>query len=441
MKRIQLKGKNLLLLVILLAGNIASAASDDNARKTPFPFIRGLRVYGGTNEFQPPIIIKGDTTADGQPNAANDVITIDFDVDVSPPPNLRIKFWHCNRDWKIDDSIFLIDFTHNQSLYLDLAPAPNGVEHYKYHYSNQFPDGQDVVRFDFSGNWIFQIFDVETKEIYADGRFIVVEPLADVSMGVKNDYLTEEQFPFYMIHKVAVSVNLPESLYREYVTTVDVYQNWRFYNPYRIDLNDRDPYTFVGGINLPKKEFIISNIFPGNEYRRLDLSNITLYPNGQLVKLVQGNDLSRYLHQGAPDMGGSAMLKQFTGIKSDYLKVMFRLDLPTKLNQDIFVVGAFNNWRPTLDDRLIYDEDQQLYYVYKWMRRGIYDYQYITGVWDAKQGKVIDQDWLELEGNDWQTVNTYSAVIYYNDPRFGGFDRIIGFVRGSSSGMVAEDGK
>lgn len=261
---------------------------------------------------------------------------------------------------------------------------------------------------------------------------MVVEPLAEVSMGVTNDYLTEASFPYYMIHKVAVSVNISETLYREYVTTADVYQNWRFYDPYRIDVNDRDPYTFVEGINSLKKKFIISNVFPGNEYRRLDLSNITFYPRSQLVKLVQGNDLSRYLHQGDPDMDGGGIVNQFTGLESDYLEVMFRLDLPTRLNRDIFVVGAFNGWHPTLDDRLRYDDTLQLYYGYKWIRRGIYDYQYVTGMWDSEHGRAIDQDWLELEGNDWRTEDIYSAVIYYNDPRFGGFDRIIGFARGSS---------
>lgn len=447
-----LERRALVLFVALFAVTVKHSAGDDNsskpkayeplAQKTPFPFIRGLRVYGGTDELQPPIIFRADSMVEGQRKPANNVITIDFDVDVSPPPNLRIKFWHCNRDWRIDDNIFLVDFTHNQSSLLNFTPAPNGIEHYKYHYCNQFPDEQGIVRFGFSGNWIFQILDAETKEIYAEGRFMVVEPLAEVSMGVTNDYLTEASFPYYMIHKVAVSVNISETLYREYVTTADVYQNWRFYDPYRIDVNDRDPYTFVEGINSLKKKFIISNVFPGNEYRRLDLSNITFYPRSQLVKLVQGNDLSRYLHQGDPDMDGGGIVNQFTGLESDYLEVMFRLDLPTRLNRDIFVVGAFNGWHPTLDDRLRYDDTLQLYYGYKWIRRGIYDYQYVTGMWDSEHGRAIDQDWLELEGNDWRTEDIYSAVIYYNDPRFGGFDRIIGFARGSSIvRTVTGDGK
>jgi hypothetical protein len=34
-------------------------------------------------------------------------------------------------------------------------------------------------------------------------------------------------------------------------------------------------------------------------------------------------------------------------------------------------------------------------------------------------------DWIALEGNDWRTTNVYTALLYYHDVRFGGFDRIL----------------
>ena len=89
---------------------------------------------------------------------------------------------------------------------------------------------------------------------------------------------------------------------------------------------------------------------------------------------------------------------------------------------------------PEADDKLAYNDAERCYVVQKLLRRGIYDYQYVTGAWDPGSNMVVHQDWVTLEGNDWRTTNTYYTMIYYNDARFGGFDRIVGFGVGRSPG-------
>ncbi|MFQ5797892.1 MAG: hypothetical protein ACE5H0_04260, partial [Bacteroidota bacterium] len=78
---------------------------------------------------------------------------------------------------------------------------------------------------------------------------------------------------------------------------------------------------------------------------------------------------------------------------------------------------------------------RRAYVGYKWLRRGIYDYYYILGWWDPGAKSVIGQDWFTLEGNDWRTVRDYYVLVYYDDPRYGGFDRIIGIGKGTSPGV------
>ena len=121
---------------------------------------------------------------------------------------------------------------------------------------------------------------------------------------------------------------------------------------------------------------------------------------------------------------------------------MFRLDLSAYRavlagGADPYVVGPFNDWNPDPEDKLKYDETEKCYSVKKLLRRGIYDYQYVTGYWDDVTQKVVRQDWIALEGNDWRTTNTYYAMVYYNDARFGGFDRIVGFATGTSPGTAS----
>jgi hypothetical protein len=228
-----------------------------------------------------------------------------------------------------------------------------------------------------------------------------------------------------------------------YYTTVDVYQNRKLYQSYRIDIWDRNPYTHVDGQGTGERIFKITNIMPGNEYRVLDLSNVTRYPNKALVKNVEGADQMRLFWRTGADHNGDAFRNRFTGLNSDYLEYLFRLDLtPTDFRamtsggREIFVVGEFNFWNPTKEDKLEYDDVERSLVVKKLLRRGIYDYQYITGKWNAKTQSAEQQDWLAIEGTDVRTTNTYTVFAYYNDPRFGGFDRIVGVAQGRSSGSA-----
>lgn len=220
-------------------------------------------------------------------------------------------------------------------------------------------------------------------------------------------------------------------------------QNRRLGNSYRIDAADRDPYTIVDGLGTGTREFSVANIYPGNEYRTLDLSSVTRYPNGAVVRPVGGADQLRFYWRTGPGRRGTAILNRFTGITSDYLEVMFRLDIPpsdyrslTAGGKDIYIVGPFNAWQPDRADQLVFDEGDRTYVSRQLVRRGIYDYQYVTGVYDASNRTVTQQDWVALEGNDWRTSVVYTAFVYYRDPRFGGFDRIVGFAQANSSSVL-----
>jgi hypothetical protein len=392
--------------------------------------LRGLSVYGGDDDANFPLVINGK-------------ITIQFDVLADHPPTLKVRFYHCNRDWVIDKNLFVNDESRNTSAILQFRTSPNGVRGFNYRYINSFPDG-DFVRFEHSGNWIFKIMDKELTTSYAEGRFFVAEASTPTSVVVTNDYLTANSFPYNQIHKIVANVTLPSEQEGHYFTTVDVYQNRRIYNPFRIDTWDRDHYTKVDGFNTGKRIFSIRNILPGNEYRTLDLSNATRYPNFQLAKNIDGVDLMRQFWRTGSDRDGEATLNKFTGLHSDYIEYLFRLDLTrtdyrmaTTGGKEIFLVGEFNFWNPTTEDKLVYDEIERSYVVRKLLRRGIYDYQYITGKWNAKTQTVEQQDWLAIEGTDVRTTNLYTVVVYYNDPRFGGFDRIVGVAQGRSSGTAA----
>jgi hypothetical protein len=392
--------------------------------------ILGLRVYGNGDEYRPPIIDK------------SEVVTIEFEVTTVHPPNVQIIFKHASKDWVADENVFVNDPSKMMTDYLAYVAAPNGVYHYTYAYKNSFPNKRNRVVFAFAGNYLFYVVDHdENDQVLAEGKFIVTETLVSTSMMIANKFHSEYPNPLNQVNVITVNVSAPEqydsndpySLYHQDIKTVDIIQNWRLTQPYRIDLDDSDAETFVDDFMKPNKKFWIRNVSPGNEYRRLDLSNTTTYPNHQLARLVEGPDLSRFQWQGKPDANGASKWKPFTGANADYLEVELRLRLAEKPSRKIYAVGGFNNWEVLPEYEMILDSATQLYCFRFWVKRGVYDYQYVLGD-ENKQGRIVNQDWLTLEGNDWRTINHYTALVYYRDRRYGGFDRIVGVMRGRSPG-------
>lgn len=392
--------------------------------------ILGLRVYGNNDEYRPPIV------------GRSEVITIDFDVTTAHPPNLQIVFKHASKDWVVDENLFVNEPLKVMTDYLAYAAAPNAVYHYTYSYKNSFPNKRNRVEFVFSGNYKFYIIDHdENDQVLAEGKFIVTDDLVTTSMSIANKYHPEFPPPLNQVNFITVNVgapndynvNDPNSLYHSDIKTVDIIQNWRITQPFRIDLDDRNSETFVDDFMKPNKKFWIRNVPTANEYRRLDLSNATTYPNHQLAISKDGPDLSRFQWQGRPDANGASKLKPFVGANSDYLEVELRLRLATPPAKKVYVVGGFNNWEVLPEYEMVFDTTSGLYVFRFWIRRGVYDYQYVLGD-ENSDGKIVNQDWLSLEGNDWRTVNRYTALVYYRDRRYGGFDRVVGVVRGRSPG-------
>ncbi len=392
--------------------------------------IFGLRTYANDDEYRPPIITTGEQ------------ITIEFDVTTSQPPNLQIIFKHASKDWKTDENLFVNDPPKTRAVALSFSTAPNGVHHYTYRYKNSFPNNRNFVEFVYSGNYIFTVVDRDANDqILESGKFIVAEESIPVSMKIENKYHPDYTSPLNQMNYVTVNVSVPNeyiasdlsSMYHPDVKTVDIIKNWNIVQPYRIDVDDNDAQTFVENFTKPNKTFWKRDISLGNEYRRLDISSAALYPNNTLAVLRDNPDVSRFQWQSKPDANGASKLKAFTGANSDYLKVEMRLRLASDPKQKIFLVGGFTEWNVLPEYEMLRDSATQLFKLQHWLRRGVYDYQYVLGDVDAN-GSVINQDWISLEGNDWRTINRYTALVYYYDRRFGGFDRVIGIIRGRSPG-------
>jgi len=385
------------------------------AQETFSERIKGVRLYGQT-EADLPVV-----------RQASAPMMLEFDLLDDAPPNLQIRFVHCDRDWNPTQTIFVNDGLRLRTRSdLPYGYAPQGVKGYSFEYRVAIPQEPQFEGFPFSGNYLLEIHDLDRNELLAQGRFFVVESLIQPQMVVTNRQDPQAVSPWNQVNQVSVAFTVPLSdsatgmaCYSTDFSTVDLYKNREITRRWRIDDDDDDPDTFVRGFGTARLRFRIDNIQPGNEYRVADLRDIDFYPQDRPVRLRGGADVSRFLAKSAPDYNGASAL--ITGNRyAEYLNLI--LELVWDGGRDsVFVVGDFNGWNTARGGPMMKDGNR-----YSWevsVRRGRYDYQYVAG-----------DDWVVLEGNDWRTVNTYTAFVYYRDPRFGGFDRIAGFVSGRSPG-------
>jgi len=67
------------------------------------------------------------------------------------------------------------------------------------------------------------------------------------------------------------------------------------------------------------------------------------------------------------------------------------------------------------------------------LKRGIYDYQYVTG--EVAGDHIENINWEILEGNFWETRNEYFIFLYYKTIEKGGYDKIIGYKKIMSNSL------
>lgn len=110
-------------------------------------------------------------------------------------------------------------------------------------------------------------------------------------------------------------------------------------------------------------------------------------------------------------------------VGSDYAEVQFYLGMNEPLeNQDVYLVGRFNDWQMQPQYKMNFDEVLQAYTVRTPLKQGYYNYAYAAKPRNATNApanlSAIDGDW-------WETENVYTIIIYYR--AFGErYDRVIG---------------
>lgn len=384
--------------------------------------IKSLRTYSSLGEGTFPVVYSG--------ISENSELIIEFDIKADLEPYLKIHFKFCDLNWQPYYNYFLVNEGYNieNSIWFDKLPVTaNGAD---FHYKGNFPNNN--VTFPFSGKWMYFITDSHNEnKIYAEGKFIVALPDIPIYSKIKRYELEGANlFPRELAKtfEIRTSFTLPPEYYDNLVLGVEIIDNRRIEEPYWISRKEYDELRFYEWDAGKKFTFVARDIQPGNEYRTTDLRDHNRFgppeANAQLDRL----ETEQFYRKRPLDINGGSVLTKWNNDFAQYFEVNFNLQPDPSFNKRIFLVGAFNNWLISPEYELFADGNN--YSTTVELKRGMYDYQYVSA--EGYKENIFNIDWLELEGNFWETENEYFIFLYYNTQEKGGYDKIIGFVKVNS---------
>ena len=384
--------------------------------------LKSIKVYAGNDQKSFPIIYQSSTLG------SSSKITIEFDVDAKFEPDLKILFKFCDKNWVPYDRFELENPGYNTDFAMNYKLLPSTVVGARYHFRSSYPNKN--ITFPFSGKWRFYIVDkFNEDEIYGEGRFFVARPEVNVNAEITQDRLDEELFPALLnkVFRISIDVDL-QGLPPSRLENVEIIENRKLSVPILINKDEYDNYIYYEWNGSNKHSFVVRNIQPGNEYRTTDIRDHRRFTRPLAKAQWDGVEVSSLFKQRYNDNNGASYLIDYKNEYAEYLDVEFRLRLPDNQQEGIYLVGAFTDWEVLPEFEM--KNNNGLFAKTVNLKRGYYDYQYVTA--ENINGKIKNIDWIELEGNFIDTDNEYHIFVYYDTPEKGGYDQIIGYVRISS---------
>lgn len=366
----------------------------------------------------------------------DDRLLLRFDVLGSEPDDFRYRIMHCNSHWQQDDLTpgeFMTGFEESpiENYNSSFTTLQDYVNYYQY-IPSQY--GQFLA----SGNYVVQVFLQDYPDsIILTRRFCVSEESVETKLSVETPYDNVSIFERREVN-VAVGQNVgyagsmfAPTLNPAYYRVV-VQQNGRWDNARALLLGGYDR----GMLSYRNHQ---ENVFEcGNTFRYFDISNIrtAMY---NVVKIDEFGGEWFAMLRPLEDRSNKPFITEITlngGMKvnvwdrtnkqteADYVYVNFVLPMQYPfMNGSVHVVGDLTQWQLDEHSRMEYHPEMKAYTLRLLLKQGYYAYQLLFLPVGQHQGETAP-----LEGNHYETPNTYRAYVYYRSPS-DRYDRLVGYVK------------
>ena len=333
---------------------------------------------------------------------------------------------HLDRNWQ-DDGLFFTEFakgTLNANIQ-DFSYSFNTYQKYT-HYTLNFPN--EKIQPKISGNYELIVFKDSASKPLFKKRFCLVEEGANLAINVSRFNDSKRPNINQRVEVIAVP-NRSDILGNANSISLNVIQN----NNFNQGIFDVKTNSVMGNKLLFQQ---MNLVFPGNnEFYYFD--NKIINQAYDMIASVETNEDGNqtYLHsvwaypldyQYQPDVNGAYYfrrndmgIERNANTEGDYSWVYFSLD-SNKMDKDLYVLGAFNDYVPSEESKMTYDENYKKYVAKIYLKQGFYNYILAT------KDDAGNLNLGEINGSFWQTENLYQAFLYYA-PFGRNYDGLIGY--------------
>ena len=382
--------------------------------------IASLQVVAGQNWMSLPIIRLGS-------HIPNDRINISFDDLTHTYHRYTYKIEHCEADWTVSDQIFASDFING---FQEGNTIENSMESINTnvlytHYKLTIPNEDCSLKM--SGNYKLTVFDEndDNRPMFT-ACFMVLEN----AMGVQLDVTTNTDIDINKQHQqVSMQVNYGSVNVTDPSTQIKtvVMQNRRWDNA---RINPKPQYTMADGLRWEHNSDLIFQA--GNEYHKYEILDVS-HPTMGIDRIDwDGENYQVYPYACVPrpnyvydeDANGAFYIRNSDNIENDiaseYVFVNYTLQVPERVDGDVYVNGAWTNDQLTPEYRMEYDDMNRCYTARILQKQGYYSYQFVMVGRDGVS-RVVPSD-----GCFYQTENKYQALVYYRGTGER-TDRLVGY--------------
>ena len=358
-------------------------------------------------------------------------LVLSFDEISDQPKNYYYSIILCNGNWtesrlspsEYSSGLFSYPVSNYQASF-------NTEVHYV-HYEIELP-GNDLL-LTLSGNYLIKVFEnSDSDNPVLIKRFVLADKKIEIIAETKIPTLPEYRATSHQLNFSILHTDFPISNpYNEISVVITKNFDWN------TSLSSLKPLFIKNGIldyNYDKENVFIA----GNEFRSFNI-NSRKYPSPQVVSFDDDNtsytanlakDKPRNNYFFKEDINGLFVIENKdlrnpdNSLEADYFRVKFSLQANiVPADGDIFIYGALTNYSFTEENRLNYNEAENIYEASLFLKQGYYDYQYVL---IPKNKNSFDES--EIEGSFFETENNFFIFVYYRG--FGmRYDKLIGYKR------------
>jgi hypothetical protein len=358
---------------------------------------------------------------------AGEKLVFQFDDTDADTKNYYYSIEHCNADWTPSEQLRPMDYVDGfpDDRLTDIQFSVNTIYNYT---SYRFVLPNANTRIKLSGNYLLRVYIDSPDNLVFVRRFMVVEnskfqlnlkPQRAANVAKLNSH---QEIDAQLFSKDFVVSN-PE---RE--IQLCLLQNYRWDNAqYGLIPN------FLKGETL-LWDYLDKIVFPATqEFRALDIRSLNFRTNR--VKFIEGSQYfwKVWMMEEASRVGKPYLFQQDLDgrfypdvfdfsekrTRGDYAEVHFNFESGEFPGQSVYLLGGFNNFRPSELYKMQYNKKKGAYELMAFLKQGYYDYFY--GL--ASPGADV-ADISALEGDQFETQNTYLGLVYYR-PFNERYDRLV----------------